>query len=784
MTAPRARAATAAAAGDVAVVVVLLALGLAGFVPAFGGYSFVPAAVAGLVAGTVVGWLGARLRWWPGLVAVAVLLAYLLLAGPLAYRPLLVGGAVPSPASVRASAVGAVTAWKGIVTAATPLSAFPELVVVPLLLGLLGAALGTSFAVRGRRYGWAVAPAVAVLVASLLLGTAQAWHAVPRAAAFGVLAIGWLAWRRAGGAATADDPDAAPSAAADRRALAVRRLRRSAAMLAVVAIVATTAGFALAHADRRYALRQDVVPPLDLRQYASPLEAFRSYVDAQKDTELFDVRGLPAGGRLRLAVLDMYTGTVMDVAGGDRDSATTSGVFERGAVEMADAATTPAGRTATVTVTSVGYTGPWLPTPGVPRVLSFSGAHVGDLTRGLYVNPVTGTSVSTTPVVPGDSFTVDATLPPDMTPDGVGSRTIEPTRQTDPYVVDAAGTVARSLVGAASSPADQLRALRDGLRQGQFSDGLAGQPTSRPGHGADRITTLLTGATMIGDDEQYAVAAALMARSLGYSSRVVMGFYPDPTAPAATGGVTKLTGKDVHAWMEVDVRGVGWVAYDVTPDKNKPPQQQDPRANAAPQPQVLQEPDAAQPPPDVPQAPIADDHRGDKHDDGTAAGLPWGLIGVGTGGSLLVLLPVALVLLAKSRRRKRRRRAPEPVDRVSGGWREVTDTAVDLGTVLPVGATRRETAAGLGERFPDAPTTALAHRADAVVFGGGIPTADDVEAFWREVDGLIGALRRGSSPWQRARAVLSPRSLRLRESVAARWARLTPVFLRKGDARR
>ena len=57
----------------------------------------------------------------------------------------------------------------------------------------------------------------------------------------------------------------------------------------------------------------------------------------------------------------------------------------------------------------------------------------------------------------------------------------------------------------------------------------------------------------------------------------------------------------------------------------------------------------------------------------------------------------------------------------------------------------------------------LAHRADASVFGREQPTQADVEAFWAEVDELVGGLRSNLSTRRRVRAALSLRSV---------WARM------------
>jgi len=110
--------------------------------------------------------------------------------------------------------------------------------------------------------------------------------------------------------------------------------------------------------------------------------------------------------------------------------------------------------------------------------------------------------------------------------------------------------------------------------KGFFSHGLVGEAASRSGHTAERIAALLSTDQMVGDDEQYAVAMALMARQLGIPARVVMGFYP---ANAKATGTVSITGDDVHAWVEVDFAGAGWVSFDPTPPKNQTVDQQAPK---------------------------------------------------------------------------------------------------------------------------------------------------------------------------------------------------------------
>src|SRR5690625_971423 len=101
---------------------------------------------------------------------------------------------------------------------------------------------------------------------------------------------------------------------------------------------------------------------------------------------------------------------------------------------------------------------------------------------------------------------------------------------------------------------------------------------------------------MIGDEEPYAAAMALMARSVGLPSRVVMGFAP----PERPGTSVEITGDDVTAWVEIAFADHGWVPFYPTPDEDRIPQVEEPEPQDRPQPQVLHPPPPAQEPHEAP----------------------------------------------------------------------------------------------------------------------------------------------------------------------------------------
>jgi hypothetical protein len=268
---------------------------------------------------------------------------------------------------------------------------------------------------------------------------------------------------------------------------------------------------------------------------------------------------------------------------------------------------------------------------------------------------------------------------------------------------------------------------------------------------------------MLGDDEQYAVAMSLMLRHLGIPSRVVMGFYPDPKSPGNGAGEVQITGKDVHAWVEVAFDRVGWVSFDPTPPKDNVPIPPDPENKSKPKPQVLQPPPPPQEPAELPPDSSPDALDADEKKDNPW--LFWGPLLAAIGTALIpvavLALPLLLIALLKARRRKARLTDGHPAQRVGGGWNEVLSLATDLGAGVDHRATRRESAAVLGEAFPASrgSTTLLAHRADAAIFGAGQPSEAQVREYWEIVDGSLKEMTGTVGFWRRQQARFSPRSL-------------------------
>lgn len=720
----------------------LLAVAVVSFGPVFGGARGYTAAGLGVLTGLVVAVLARLFGWGLLTTAAAALLAYLLLGGAITLADTTIAGIIPTLTTLSRLAQLLAESWRDLLTVGIPADGYSGPAVVPFAGGLAAATLTISFALRGRRAA-AVLTALAFLVVGILWGIKTAPYAVWQGAAFTVLTLLWTVLSRG---SAQGDPEAGlrTSSGWDRR-----RSGLAAAMIALAVTAGAVLGPAMLAQTNRHILRDDIVPPLDPRAYASPLTQYRHLVTDLKDETLLTVTGLPAGARVRLATLDTYDGIVYNVAA---SSASYIKVGNR--VEV----TPPAGGPTHLGVTIGELTGPWLPGGGDVRRVDFTGPAAAAQGKALYYNPATGTALTAAGVAARTAYGIDVVLPAQPDPEDLkrqAARDIPlPANDKVPDVVArTATTYTQGVVG----PYAQAREIERQLKQtGFFSDGSDGK--SRAGHSADRINTFLSAPQLIGNDEQYAVAMALMARSLGLPARVVLGLYPEE-GTARTGSVA-LTGMDAHVWVEVAFQPDVWASFDPTPDRDRVPKTKIPKPKNEPKPQVL-------PPPDPPRSDVdrPTDVDTSRRPPASEPSIPiWHrVLRIGAlvaAGLLVVSAPFLAIFAVKRRRRRRRMNAPRAADRLSGGWAEILDHATDLGTPVPARLTRHEGARYLTRTFPAVSATAVADRVDSRVFGPDEPTPADVEALWREVDAVLARLA-GSVGRRRAlRARFSLRSLR------------------------
>ncbi len=352
------------------------------------------------------------------------------------------------------------------------------------------------------------------------------------------------------------------------------------------------------------------------------------------------------------------------------------------------------------------------------------------------------------------------------------------------------GTLAREVTQGRATKFEQAVALQQWFRE----DGGFRYSLERPaGSGTqDLVSFLSTGKNgRVGFCEQFAAAMAVMGRTLGIPSRVAVGFLrADSTGP----DTWTFSTHDLHAWPEMYFGGVGWVRFEPTPQG---------RTGAVPGYTTQSLPTVA--PSSSSSAPSAAPsvNRVDKTTDGATPTTPGGSgptlghpLVLGGLGLLLGLLALALTPRVLRARVRRRRRTDEgtATDWVEAAWRELRDSAVDLGlawddhVTLRTAATRLEGAFGDPGEADDALTrgrrgrdvnpdaAAALHRLVGLLerarYARSLPpgAASHGEVL-ADADACIEALRAGAGRNRRSRAAWLPASVLSRTGSHHRRAR-------------
>ncbi|WP_229051403.1 DUF3488 and transglutaminase-like domain-containing protein [Aeromicrobium sp. Leaf350] len=337
----------------------------------------------------------------------------------------------------------------------------------------------------------------------------------------------------------------------------------------------------------------------------------------------------------------------------------------------------------------------------------------------------------------------------------------DPPERLDPYlelpddvpqsVTDTAQVVAGDAVGAFA----KAQALQDFFRSGAFEySETAPVDGDYDGNGFDVIERFLEERS--GYCVHYSSAMAVMARSVGVPARIMVGYAPG--VRQAPGPDTdddeeryRVTTDQLHAWPQIYVDGVGWVAFEPTPgisDEDEGPD--DGPTSSAPAPETTApqpEPTQATPTPEAAdQNEVTTAQQTEQDRRAWAAVVPVMLV--------LLLLPAAVRGLL---RRRRLRASATPDER----WREVVATATDLGVEVGPTTTLRAYAVGLfdhvaQEAAPAVERLCLAMEARRYGPPGATAVADDLRA---DASAVVRSLLATAPAGRRRRARLLPRSL-------------------------
>lgn len=780
------------AAGAVYVAATVLVAALAAW-PIYASTAFLLAAGAGALVGAGIA-VAALLRRWGGWIVAALLVgAFALLAVPLAVPSRLVGPAEVLQGLGEAFA-GVIVGWKDLVTVDLPVGAYRNLLVPALVIFLVGTTVALLLAWRDDR--WANASVVVGLgmvsfglffgrtsvSSALVLGPLTL--AAPVETLVGVCALGsalmWLAWRaRDERVAALQRATSATGVRLSRRPSSAdqRRTALGAGMLVLALVVAVAVVPWAARGADRQVLRTAAGPELEIAAAVSPLSDYRMlFSDERADDVLFTVSGDALPERVRVATLDGYDGEIFRPGGDGSRFVRVPSVRDAGEGTPIDAE---------VEIGDLG--GIWMPTAGSLARVEFAGDRAAALADSFYYDVTAGAGVQTAQggLAAGDRYRLRGVEPAvaDLAsigePGGDPGGVVPPDNLAawvDEHAVGTGGAALDGLVRLLRERGFLSHALDEGEQTPVWRAGLAGyvfQP-SASGHSLARIDTLFSRlieresdpravasdnfVAAVGDDEQFSVAVALVARELGFASRVVVGARltsSDPGLSTCESGTCRA--KDLAAWAEVLSDDGRWIAVDATPQWEQSPslevtEQRDPENVTEVRPDTVEEV--------VPPEPVQEDSARDAPDD-DAGGIDlawlWPILRVA--GIVLLVLAVVLgpflaVLAAKASRRRGRRTTSDPVEKIAGGWEEYVDAGVDAGHPAPRELTRSELAAAFGTPSGGQ----LAATADRAVFAREQTTPDDAAEFWRIVDDERRRLSRERGFWRRFVTALSLRS--------------------------
>ena len=775
------------------------------FESVFGGGQGAIAAGVGVLVGLLISWAASKWRWDLLSIVASVVAAHFLFGGGAALRDTTRWVVVPTSRTLQTLVIGAVEAWKDLLTLTPPAASYVGPAMVPWMACLVCSVAAGVVTVRYGRPMWGSVALILCGVIAIVWGPTGHTPNLALVIVWWVALIAWWSWASAIGRArsgtdivigmSASTTSASTTMGGSSRQVVHVwwRVGMGALMVGVMVAAAIPAASLLGPTASDRIVGRDVVePPVDAREYPSPLSSYRHYNKDLEDSSLIHVSNLPKEARVRLGAMDVYDGTTFGMSVANTDG--TAGYRRVGSTIPSRSADDAELET---NVSTSQLLGPWVPTIGQVHVLRFDEGdpNAAAQQKGLNYDLWAETALTTGPA--GEmGYTMSLSMPREHADSEYAS--VEATRYAggDTNVPKDVDTLAAEHTTTARSDLEKARAIENFLHtDGYYSNDDT--INSRPGSSQDRIQRMIGADMLVGDDEQYATLMALMLHSQGINARVVMGAYREGTS-----GNVDLTGADMHAWVEVEFPGVGWATFDPTPPRDQQPTTQVNKPKSVPKPQVLQPPEPPEQPVELP--PATRDQATDPHDP-NGLHIPWMAIGTVSLSLLILLGPIVLVLLAKSRRRKSRRKAAA-AEAVRGSWDELVDTAIDSGLVVEPHLTRQEVAWALASQWaPETPeggeapsrksrksgkrsaadvrvpgwslfsgavprVVTVARRADVADFALTGARSQDAEQAWEDVDELRREWASSVSVFARVRHALSLKSLRWRRRASRQAA--------------
>jgi transglutaminase-like putative cysteine protease len=695
--------------------------GLGPVIPVAAVAAVVPTLLAGLLAGP------RKKQPWPLWISlVLTVLAWAATVSLTVLRPALTDGTLPQ--TLRDGVLGS---WKAILTTLLPAPAKPEFLVLVSVAVWLAAFASAELVLRTPLRAAPAVPALGVWAAALLLGVDGPGSNMPLAAATVVL-IAVLVLVRADGPEVSWRPLAAGTPAA-----------------AVLGALAFAVGPFVPVSAAPYDPREQVrAPPPQQREGVSPLDRVGGWL-LNPGQVMFTV-GAERAAAERLAVLDGFDGVTWSSTA--RFVPTGSRVPEG---PKPDKSHEIAQR-----ITIRDLDGVWVPAPDRPRQVD--GLPV-------VVDPASGSLAAAQPLHPGQTYRVDSIVP-EWTADDLAGAGIATDPEADaarrlpwgpgakkpPVQLAEFRKFAQAATRGARTPLQKAAMLADYLKIYARYD-----VTAAPGHGYRQIDYFL-GQGRRGTPEHFATAYALLARTLGLPSRVVVGFEGGRRA----GDVVQVRSGDVMVWPEIKFDRLGWIRFNPLPDGARPSKNNGGVAAGRTEQKLEQAQKSAasrQRDPGPTKTAQQEQQRTTPAEDPPT---PWWVF-ASIALAALVLGYLCAVLLAPALRR-RRRRTGTPAARITGAWQQALDHLADVGLSTARTFTAHEVAHFGTSRIGEAAHGHLRTLADLVNhtrFAASHPDPHAADRAWRHTDQLGRLVTAKTGRLHRLRRRLHPRSLRDRRAV-------------------
>ncbi len=299
---------------------------------------------------------------------------------------------------------------------------------------------------------------------------------------------------------------------------------------------------------------------------------------------------------------------------------------------------------------------------------------------------------------------------------------------------------------------------------------------------ADVLASIL-GPQRSATPEQYATLFALVARQLGVPARLVTGF----RVRSAHGGQTLAAGSydvttaEAWTWVEIPVRGNGWVVVDPAPSS----------VSEAPKPSVGAQ--LSQTPSATPKQNALITQSNGGHAVAPKSTVPHKsaashqtlIVALLSGLGVLAVGLLLVLLLRKRLRVRRRRRAADPRRRLLGAWHESLDVLAESGLADLTNLTSSEIVMATGDRFGAEPARQAAYlgqAANAAIYSSSIWVGPaEADAAWVAHTALLRLVRRRLSVGARLAAGLRFHRVRAPRSPAGpvSWAAPAPTTTKR-----